>query len=69
MSALMTDIPPYEERIAHLTRQLDDLSDIVADQAKRLERAERAITLLLERAAEAEADGGVVLADQRPPHW
>ncbi|MEM8851622.1 MAG: SlyX family protein [Pseudomonadota bacterium] len=63
----MTDL---EERIAHLTRTVEDLSDVVARQAGEIEVLERRVGLLMQRAAEAEADGGTVpLADQRPPHW
>lgn len=64
----MTDT---EERIAHLTRAVEDLSDVVARQAGEIEVLQRRVRLLMERAAEAEvAQGGTVpLADQRPPHW
>ncbi|WP_299836558.1 SlyX family protein [uncultured Jannaschia sp.] len=64
----MTDL---EERIAHLTRSVEDLSDVVARQAGEIATLERRVRLLMERAAAAEAanDGTVPLADQRPPHW
>ncbi|MEM7641796.1 MAG: SlyX family protein [Pseudomonadota bacterium] len=59
-----------EERIAHLTRMVEDLSDVVARQAGEIEVLERRVRMLMERAAEAEAERGTVpLADQRPPHW
>lgn len=59
-----------EERIAHLTRSVDDLSDVVARQAREIERLSLRVGLLMEREAEREAEGGgVPLADQRPPHW
>lgn len=65
----MTD--RLEEQIAHLTRAVEDLHEIVLDQGKRLEVMERRVTLLMSRAAEREADqtGGVVLGDERPPHY
>ncbi|MEL6586066.1 MAG: SlyX family protein [Pseudomonadota bacterium] len=61
----------FEERIAHLTRVVEDLSDVVARQADEIATLERRVRLLMERAAEAEAaeSGGIPLADQRPPHW
>lgn len=67
----MDKVTELEERIAHLTRTVEDLSDIVADHAGRLERAERRIQQLRARAAEDELDvgGQIPLADQRPPHW
>ncbi|MCY1127983.1 SlyX family protein [Frigidibacter sp. RF13] len=60
-----------EEAIAHLTRTVEDLSDVVARQTQEIERLKRQAALLMERAAEAEAMGGgtIPLADQKPPHW
>lgn len=67
----MDSLTDLEERIAHLTRQVEDLSDVVTDQAGRLARCERRLQMLMERAAEeqAQTDGQIPLADQRPPHW
>ena len=66
----MTDTPT-QERIAHLERTVDDLSDTVAAQSRTIAALERRLGLLMERAAEAEAEasGTIPLADQRPPHW
>lgn len=60
-----------EEQIAHLTRTVDELSDVIARQERDMERLARRVGLLLEREAEREADGAgtIPLADQRPPHW
>ncbi|MCP5085767.1 MAG: SlyX family protein [Rhodobacteraceae bacterium] len=60
-----------ETQLAHTTRQAEELSDVVADQAKRIELLERRVERLMERAASEEAagTGGVVLGDQKPPHW
>ena len=68
MSTPNTDL---EERIAHLERMVEDLSDEVARQSKALDIAERRIVKLMEQAAERELDAGgsIPLADQRPPHW
>lgn len=67
----MDKITELEERIAHLTRITDDLSDIVAEQAGRIERLERQVHQLRERAAveELQTGGQIPLTDQRPPHW
>lgn len=67
----MNTTTQLEEKIAHLTRIVEDLSDVVASQAQALEKAERRIALLMEREASREYDGGgtVPLADQKPPHW
>lgn len=59
-----------EERIAHLMRNVDDLSDVVAAQATEIARLTRLVQLLVEREAEREAAGGETpAANQRPPHW
>ncbi|MCB2110068.1 MAG: SlyX family protein [Defluviimonas sp.] len=60
-----------EEEVAHLRRAVEDLSDEVARQAREIAVLTRRVTLLLERAAEAEAEAGgaLPLADRKPPHW
>ena len=67
----MDRIDTLEERIAHLMRTVEDLSDIVARQTKDLDRLLRLTQLLAEREAERESDGSstIPLADQKPPHW
>lgn len=67
----MTDTLHLEEQIAHLTRTVDDLSDIVARQEKELALMTRRLAMLMEREASREFDAGgsLPLADQRPPHW
>lgn len=68
---VMTDITNLEEQIAHLTRTVEDLSDVVARQETELAVATRRLAMLMEREAgrEMDAGGSVPLADQRPPHW
>jgi len=69
----MTDdrLAYIEERLAHLTRAADDLSDIVARQDAEIAVLKRRVALLLDREAarEADGDGAVALADRPPPHW
>ncbi len=64
-------IAALEEQIAHLTRSVEDLSDIVRTQAETLDRLVYRVRALTEREAEREiTDGSTIpLADQRPPHW
>lgn len=66
-----TRIIALEEQVAHLTRVVDDLSDIIARQERTLEIVERRLGLLLETEAarQSEGEGSIALADQRPPHW
>ncbi len=60
-----------EERIAHLERMVDDLSDTVATQDKEILRLTRLVELLAkaEAARQSEGSGGAVFADERPPHY
>lgn len=59
-----------EERIAHLTRAVEDLSDMVTRQGRELDRLTRLVGLLTQREAEREAmSGGSGEADVKPPHW
>ena len=60
-----------EELVAHLTRIVDDLSDVLARQEAEISQLNRRMKLVMEREAVRElAEGGTVpLGDQRPPHW
>lgn len=60
-----------EERLAHLERVLDDLNDVVARQADEIAVMTRRVAMLMEREAMREADGsgGVVIGNERPPHY
>ena len=60
-----------EERLAHLMRSVDDLSDVVARQDREIVQLRAQVDRLILREAEreAEASGGIVLGDERPPHY
>jgi SlyX protein len=60
-----------EEQIAHLTRTVEDLSTGVAKQDVELRRLTGIFDLLAQHARDREADGGggVILGDERPPHY
>ena len=60
-----------EEQIAHLIRAIDELSEVVARQQAEIDRLSRHVRLLMEREAAREAaqSGGVIVGDERPPHW
>jgi SlyX protein len=64
----MDRIEGLEERVAHLMRAVEDLSDVVARQTTEIAGLERRVALLMERAAEDEAFG-TPDANVRPPHW
>ena len=68
------DIPmtiALEETVAHLTRVVDELSDVVARQETEIALLKRRLQMVMEREAEREfSEGGSVpLADQKPPHY
>jgi SlyX protein len=59
-----------EERVAHLMRAVEDLSDVVAKQANQLDRVLALTQLLAQREAYRETDAmDAPPADQKPPHW
>ncbi len=60
-----------EERIAHLERAIEELSDVIARQDKDISRLTARAEMLMQREAEREASGsgGVVIGDERPPHY
>jgi SlyX protein len=68
MEQRLTDL---EETTAHLTREVEDLSAIVARQDSEIARLTRQVQLLMEREAQREAAEGaaVVMGDERPPHY
>lgn len=60
-----------EIKLTEALRLSEELSDIVVQQANRLDVAERRIQLLMERAAQDEANSasGISINDTPPPHW
>ena len=68
MEQRITDL---EETAAHLTREVEDLSAVVARQANEIALLTRKVQLLMEREAHREAAEGAaeVIGDERPPHW
>lgn len=60
-----------EEQIAHLTRAIEDMSDVLRAHDTEIARLKRLSHQLAEREAERMAQDGaqLPLADQKPPHW
>lgn len=56
-----------EERVAHLLRAMDDLSDVVARQDRAIAALERRVAFLLDRERAREEDGDAPV--DRPPHY
>ncbi len=60
-----------EEKLAHLQRVTEELSDVLSAQSDEIARLTRRVEMLMMREAEREIDSGgsAPIADQRPPHW
>ncbi len=67
----MAGAQDIEERIAHLERQVEELSDVVAGQQGEIAQLTARVEALMAREAEREVEAGgtAPLADQKPPHW
>ncbi|WP_210527075.1 SlyX family protein [Rubellimicrobium arenae] len=63
------DLTPLEERMAHLLRTVDDLSDIVARQEREIALLTRRVQMLMEREADREAQALREVPIDKPPHW
>ena len=58
-----------EEKLAHLERVVDELNGVVVRQDREIKALSAKVAMLMEREAARESDGGVVLGDERPPHY
>jgi SlyX protein len=67
----MTNDNALEEKLAHLEKTVDELSDIIARQETEIARITKRLQMVMEREAEREVSDGnsIPLADQKPPHW
>jgi SlyX protein len=67
----MTQNTDLEELVAHLTKTVEDISDVVARQEKEISILTHRVRTLMEREAERQQDAGshVVLGDEKPPHY
>ncbi len=63
------DITALEERVAHLLRAMDDLSEVVARQDREIALLQRRVAMLMEREADREAQAMQDVPIDRPPHW
>jgi SlyX protein len=54
-----------------MTRTVEDLSDIVAKQEGEIADLTRRVFMLMQREGERENSqgGGIVIGDERPPHY
>ncbi|MDG1456648.1 MAG: SlyX family protein [Pseudoprimorskyibacter sp.] len=67
----MNDLELLEEKISHLQRMVDDLSESLVRHTAEIDQLNRHVAMLMQREASREADGGggIILTDERPPHY
>ena len=70
MSPIPDQLATIEEKLAHLERAVNDLSDVVARQQKELDRATDRHQRLMDKMAAMESDmGASATAEEKPPHY
>ena len=57
-----------EAKISYLIKDIEDLSDIVAEQGRELEKLNKQVSFLIKKETERDDISAVVLGD-KPPHW
>lgn len=55
--------------VAHQSRMLDDLNEVIVDQGKTIAELRRKLEILSGRIEEFEAQTDRPAANQKPPHW
>ncbi len=66
----MNQLATIEEKLAHLERAVNELSDVVARQQKELDRATDRHQRLLDKLSSMESDWGAsATAEEKPPHY
>ena len=63
-----TRLVTLETRYTHLQRQVDELSQVVFDQQRLIDRLTQELTVVRSRVAGVE-DGSAAIVDERPPHY
>ena len=66
-----TRIQALEEMAAELLKTTDELSDVIARQEREIAVLTHSVQMLMSREGERDAQGGggIVLGDERPPHY
>ena len=57
-----------ETKISYLTKDIEDLSDMITRQGRVLEQLTKQVNLLMQKETERNDLSGIVLGD-KPPHW
>ena len=70
IAAMLERLDAIEEKVAHLERALNELSDVVARQQKELDQALQRNQRLLDKIAAIESESGTsATAYEKPPHY
>ena len=70
MSPFPERLAAIEEKLAHLERAVNELSDVVARQQKELDRATDRHQRLMDKMAAMESDlGASATTEEKPPHY
>ena len=64
-------IQALEEKTAELLKTTDELSDVVARQEREIAVLMHRVQMLMQREGERDSQGGggIMLGDERPPHY
>jgi SlyX protein len=64
-------IQALEEKTAELLKTTDELSDVVARQEREIAVLTHRVQMLMQREGERDSQvgGGIMLGDERPPHY
>ena len=64
-------IQALEEKTAELLKTTDELSDVVARQEREIGVLMHRVQMLMQREGERDSQGGggIMLGDERPPHY
>lgn len=66
----MNPLATIEEKLAHLERAVNELSDVVARQQKELDRVTDRHQRLLDKLSAMESDWGAsATTEEKPPHY
>jgi SlyX protein len=58
-----------EERLTHLTRLVEELSDVVAGQSREIDKLTCSLKLIAERQVDRDHPAGEATGYERPPHY
>jgi uncharacterized coiled-coil protein SlyX len=67
-SSISLRLTENETKICYLTKDIEDLSDMITRQGRLLEQLAKQVNFLTQKETERNDLAGIVLGD-KPPHW